>query len=290
MSCEGLYLVEPAGRKFRMMLHVTKVYAVEKSPYQEVMLVELEGFGRALVIDNFVQSTELDEYLYHELLVHPPMIVHPAPSRILIIGGGEGATLREVLKHATVKEAVMVDIDSVVVEFSKKYLEYMHQGSFNDPRARVVIMDGARYVREAPSGYFDVVLMDLTDPYAGDAAKPLYSEDFYREVKRVLRENGVIATQAGSSYFYPREYDYVLENVKKVFKYIVEYDTWIPSFGLNVNFIVASDAFNPGLITPEEFDARLAARNVKVKYINGRRYKGLIDKGITRPASSIYFE
>jgi len=283
VSDHGIFLLEPAGKTFKLQFKILKVYAVEKSPYQEIVFAELDGFGKALVIDNFIQSTESDEAFYHELLVHPAMILHPNPARVLIIGGGEGATLREVLKHNTVKEAVMVDIDPVVVEFSKKYLEHMHQGSFNDPRARVIVMDGLKYVKEAPSGYFDVAIMDLTDPYAGDVAKPLYSEEFYRDVKKILGSNGVMVTQAGSSYFYTSEYDYVLGNIKKVFKYIGEYNIWIPSFGLNVNFIIASDTYNPHSITPQEFDEKLSMRGVKTRFINGEKYLGLLKLGALRP-------
>ncbi|ADV64991.1 spermidine synthase [Desulfurococcus mucosus] len=283
MNGEGLYLLEPAGKTFKLQFKVLKVYAVEKTPHQEMMLVELEGFGKALVIDNFIQSTEADEAFYHESLVHPAMALHPDPVRVLIIGGGEGATLREVLKHGTVREAVMVDIDPVVVEFSKKYLEYMHQGSFNDPRSRVLIMDGLRYVKEAPSDYFDVAIMDLTDPYAGDVAKPLYSEEFYRDVKRVLKRDGVMVTQAGSSYFYTSEYDYVLGNIGRVYRYTAEYNIWIPSFGLNVNFIVASDTYDPYSLTARDFDERLATRGVKTRFINGERYRGLLAIGALRP-------
>jgi len=283
VSDHGIFLLEPAGKTFKLQFKILKVYAVEKSPYQEIVFAELDGFGKALVIDNFIQSTESDEAFYHELLVHPAMVLHPNPARVLIIGGGEGATLREVLKHDTVKEAVMVDIDPVVVEFSKKYLEHMHQGSFNDPRARVIVMDGLKYVKEASPGYFDVAIMDLTDPYAGDVAKPLYSEEFYRDVKRILESNGVMVTQAGSSYFYTSEYDYVLGNIKKVFKYIGEYNIWIPSFGLNVNFIIASDTYNPHSITPQEFDEKLSMRGVKTRFINGEKYLGLLKLGALRP-------
>jgi len=283
VSDHGIFLLEPAGKTFKLQFKILKIYAVEKSPYQEIVFAELDGFGKALVIDNFIQSTESDEAFYHELLVHPAMVLHPNPARVLIVGGGEGATLREVLKHNMVKEAVMVDIDPVVVEFSKKYLEHMHQGSFNDPRARVIVMDGLKYVKEAPPGYFDVAIMDLTDPYAGDVAKPLYSEEFYRDVKRILGSNGVMVTQAGSSYFYTSEYDYVLGNIKKVFKYIGEYNIWIPSFGLNVNFIIASDTYNPHSITPQEFDEKLSMRGVKTRFINGEKYLGLLKLGALRP-------
>jgi spermidine synthase len=279
---EGVYIIEPAGKYIRLLFKVNKVFALERSPYQEVVFAEIEGFGRSLLLDRFIQSTERDEYIYHELLVHPAMAMHPNPGRVLIIGGGEGATLREVLKHNTVKEAVMVDIDPVVVEFSKRYLEHMHQGSFNDSRARVYIMDGYEYVKKAPSGHFDVVIMDLTDPYASEIARPLYSKEAFAEIKRVLRINGVVATQAGSSYFYPEEYRYVLESVKANFKHIVEYWFWVPSFGLNVNFIVGSDAYKLEDVV-DKIDEVLKSRGVKTKLVSGRLVEGLLKIGVLYP-------
>ncbi|MCC6041965.1 MAG: methyltransferase domain-containing protein [Desulfurococcaceae archaeon] len=279
---EGVYIIEPAGKYVRLLFKVNRVFALERSPYQEVMLAEIEGFGRSLLLDKFIQSTERDEYIYHELLVHPAMAMHLNPERVLIIGGGEGATLREVLKHNTVKEAVMVDIDPVVVEFSKRYLEHMHQGSFNDPRARVYIMDGYEYVKKAPSGYFDVVIMDLTDPYASEIAKPLYSREAFAEIKRVLKADGVVATQAGSSYFYPEEYRYVLESVKANFKHVAEYWFWVPSFGLNVNFVVGSDAYRLEDVVGK-MDEVLKSRGVKTKLVSGRLVEGLLKIGVLYP-------
>lgn len=279
---EGVYIIEPAGKYMRLLLRVNRVYATEKSPYQEVVFADIEGFGRSLLIDKFIQSTEKDEYIYHELLVHPAMSLHPNPERVLILGGGEGATLREVLKHSTVKEAVMVDIDPVVVEFSKKYLEHMHRGSFSDSRAKVVIMDGKDYVKQAPSSYFDVVIMDLTDPYAGETAKPLYSPEAFREIRRILRDDGVIVTQAGSSYFYPEEYKWVLSSVKSSFRYISEYWFWVPSFGLNVNFILASNAYKL-----EEYvntiSERLRQRGVETRLVSGGLIEGLLKIGVLYP-------
>jgi spermidine synthase len=273
-------VIEPVSEYTKQILRLKRVYAAEKTPYQEIVFAELEGFGRALLIDEFVQSTERDEHIYHELLVHPALALHPEPRRVLIVGGGEGATLREVLKHNTIEEAVMVDIDEKVVEFSKKYLEVMHKGSFYDPRAKIIIMDGLEYVRRAPSSYFDAVIMDLTDPYAGPTALPLYSFEAFREIKRILRPNGVLATQAGSSYFYPKEYREVKENIEKNFRYLAEYWTWIPSFATNVNFIVASDAYDLYSLSAESFDERLRARKVTTRYLSGRRLTAHLNMGV----------
>ncbi|WP_448579417.1 spermine/spermidine synthase domain-containing protein [Thermosphaera sp.] len=283
MNDEGFYLIEPAGKSLKCLFKIKRVLALEKTPYQDIAFVELEGFGKSLIIDNYVQSTETDEHFYHELLVQPAMTLHPYPRKILIIGGGEGATLREVLKHNTVEEAVMVDIDERVVEFSKKYLEHMHRGSFNDPRSKVIVMDGFEYVKKAPREYFDVVIMDLTDPYAGEPAKALYSSEFYYQVKKTMKKDAIIVTQAGSSYFYPNEYKYVLKNLKENFAFTGEYWTWIPSFGLNVNFVIASDVVNPGEVNPVEFDKRLEERGVRARYISGKRFLGLLLTGVIYP-------
>ena len=168
----GLIVIEPTTWYFQSIFRVKQVLAYTRSKYQKIGLVELEGYGRALILDDLVQSSEADEFIYHESLVHPAMTLHPEPRDVLIIGGGEGATLRDVLKHNCVKRAIMVDIDEVVVEFSKKYLEFMHQGSFYDPRSEVVIMDGFEYIKKVGERSFDVVILDLTDPYASEIAKP----------------------------------------------------------------------------------------------------------------------
>jgi spermidine synthase (EC 2.5.1.16)/spermine synthase (EC 2.5.1.22) len=278
----GLVIIEPASKYLKLLFKVNTVLAASRSPYQEIVFAEIDGFGRSLLLDKYIQSTERDEHFYHELLVQPAMLLHPNPEKVLILGGGEGATLREVLKHSTVKEAVMVDIDSIVVELSKKYLEHMHQGSFHDPRARVIIMDGKEYVKNAPSSYFDVVIMDLTDPYGSDIAKPLYSPEFFSEIKRVMKSDGVIATQAGSSYFFPEEYKYVLNSVSENFKHVAEYWFWVPSFGLNVNFIVGSDAYclDKEIVV---IDKRLRERGIKTKFINARILEGLLKIGVIYP-------
>ncbi len=272
---EGHVLFEPTIPGSSTIFLIKEIIAHKKTKYQDVLLAELEGFGLSLVIDNYIQSTLSDEYIYHESLVHPAMILHPSPRRVLILGGGEGATLREVLKHSTVKEAVMVDIDGEIVEFAKKYLEPMHRGSFNDPRARVVIMDGKKYVEKAieRGEKFDVVIMDLTDPYSSEVAKPLYSREFFENISRIMNSESVIVTQAGNTWFYGDAYKYVLENMMKVFKHILEYYAWIPSFTYVNNFILASNSIDPNSLGIEDVDKRLQDRGVLTKFFKGKTYE-----------------
>ena len=209
------------------------------------------------------------------------MILHPKPRKILIIGGGEGATLREVLKHNTVELAVMVDIDEVVIELCKKHLECMHKGAFEDPRAKIVISDGLKYVDEVHE-LFDVVILDLTDPYASVIARKLYTEQFYRKIYGKTSSGGVMVTQAGNSFFYEKEYLEAVKAVKQVFPIVLEYNVWIPSFAYACNFILASKKYDPKTLTPNDVDERLKERNVETVFFSGKTWNAIINTPIYR--------
>lgn len=265
------------------LIKLRRLYVYTKTRYQEIMLVEFEELGKGLVIDNYIQSTEADEHIYHESLVHPVLLTHPFPKKVLIIGGGEGATLREVLKHNCVEKAIMVDIDGELVEFAKKYLDVMHQNSFNDSRAEIIIMDGREYVAKQPNSLFDAVIIDLTDPYSSEIAKSLYSREFYKEIYRILKDDGIMVTQAGNSFFYYRVYEWVYNNLASVFPISMEYEVWIPSFGYSCNFIIGSKKYDPSKLDADSIDKRISERGLKLKYYNGRVHVSYVYKPITKP-------
>ncbi len=274
----GLGVVETVSKHTIMVTKIRRIIAAKKTKYQDVQIVEFEDFGRGLILDGLIQSTEADEYIYHETLVHPVMITHPNPKNVLVIGGGEGATLREVLKHESIVDsAVMVDIDGELVELAKKYLDFMHQGSFNHPKAKVVISDGREYVERTPSKSFDVVILDLTDPYGPEIARRLYSKEFYEEVRRILKDGGIMVTQAGSSFFYPNVYKSVLNNMASVFPIVREYWAWVPAFAYSCNFIVGSLRYDPAGISEDYIEKVLAERNLhgKLRLYSGRYHVAL---------------
>ncbi len=275
----GLFLAQPGDTALTVLYEVEEVIVKTRSPYQEIAVVKLKKFGKALVLDGLIQSTEADEYIYHEALVHPALTVHPEPKRVLILGGGEGATLREALKHSTVKEAVMVDIDPVVVEIARKHLIEWHRGAFDDPRARVVIMDGFKYVREAISRgeQFDVVIMDLTDPYGSEIAYTLYSRESFELLKKLVGSKGIVVTQAGNKFFFHKQYQAVLNNIRQVFSKVCEYGVWVPSFLYINNFIAASDTYDVCSIDAKTVDDRLRERKVETKMYSGRAHIGLVN-------------
>jgi len=267
-DASGLQIIQPVGRSSALMLRLKEVLAVKRSKYQEIVIGITEEFGKTLVLDGYVQSTEADEYLYHESLVQPAMLSHPNPRRVLILGGGEGATAREVLKHP-VERVTMVDIDEDVVELSKKFLEEMHRGAFNDPRLHVVIADGREYLLRTSEKY-DVIISDLTDPYSSEIAKELYTEPFFITVKNRLTDVGIFVTQAGSRFFYEETYNMVLQGLKSVFRYVMAYSVWVPSFGYACEFIMASDSIDFNQITAQIIDQRMLERRVRTKFFNGK--------------------
>ncbi|KSW11791.1 spermidine synthase [Pyrodictium occultum] len=275
--------------EFRLSLYqpgglMGTIYAVDevlynsKSRYQHIMIVKLRGFGKTLVLDGLIQSTESDEHIYHEALVHPAMTVHPNPRRVLILGGGEGATLREVLRHSTVEKAVMIDIDEEVIEVSKKYLPEWHRGAFDDPRTELHIMDGFEYVKRASERgeRFDVVIMDLTDPYGSDIAAQLYSRSAFELISRVLSSDGIVVTQAGCSTLFPDVFKRVYNAARQVFQHVREYAVWVPSFAYANSFIAMSNKYRIDSVSREEVDRRLAERGVKTRFYNGLRHIAMI--------------
>jgi len=286
ISIIGAAVVQGIGRASIMVSRVTALQIIKKSKYQEIVVADLEDFGRSLILDGYIQSAELDEYIYHESLVHPAMVLHPNPRKVLIIGGGEGATLREVLKHRTVERVVMVDIDEDVVNVAKQYLEQMHMNAFDDPRAQVVIADGKAYIEKCGEQY-DVIILDLTDPYSAEISKELYTEEFYRKVYDRLTDDGIAVTQAGNSFFFEDVYDFVLSNIRKVFPLVFEYNVWIPSFGYACNFILGSKKYDPYTINATEIDKRLTDREVETKFFCGTTYLSMRYTPIYRRSQSI---
>ncbi|MBR57813.1 MAG: spermidine synthase [Myxococcales bacterium] len=180
----------------RFSLKVEKVLCHRFTEFQELWIGETSDFGRVMMLDGYIMLSERDEFVYHEMLSHVPLLSHPAPRDVLIIGGGDGGTLREVLRHSEVERVTLCEIDEAVVQASKEFLPSICEGSFVDPRADVQIGDGIAYVRNLPSEALDVIIVDSTDPVG--PGELLFGEDFYAHCRRALRPDGIIALQSES--------------------------------------------------------------------------------------------
>lgn len=250
---------------------IKKLIFSGRTKYQEVMVVELYDFGLALILDGKVQSSIFDEFIYHELLVHPAMLAHPNPKKVLLIGGGEGATLREVLKHP-VEKVVMVDVDEEVVEICKKYMREMHQGSFDDPRVKLIIEDGRRFLKEGKE-MWDVIIIDVTDPIEGGPSKLLYTKEFYEIASERLDPKGVLVTQSSGMYIFPETFATIYRTIKEVFKYARATEAYVPVYMANWSFVIASDFIDPKGISAELAEKRAQERGLKgLKFFEPKRY------------------
>jgi spermidine synthase len=239
---------------------VRRIIYSGESKYQSIAIVEFDDVGKSLLLDGKVQSSVFDEFVYHESLVHPAMITHPNPRSVLILGGGEGATAREVLRYSSVEEVIMVDIDEEVIRVSRQYLPEMHQGAFDDERLRLVIGDGRRFLEESRET-FDVVILDLTDPLEGGPSYLLYTVEFYGLVKRRLSPMGIMVTQATSTSYSLRTYATILRTVSEVFPVARPYHAYVHSFDSSWGFVIGSLGPDPLSLGIDELNRRLS--NVK---------------------------
>lgn len=261
----GKYYLEKTSPTTYKMLEVKDRITYKQSKYQKIEVIEFKEYGKCLVLDNLIQLSEKDECLYHEMHVHPALISHEKPEKILIIGGGDGGVLREVLKHKTVKKVIIVEIDEEVIETVKKHLPNIPRGSFEDPRVKIIIEDGKIYVNKAKEK-FDVILMDLTDPEPTGPSIELYRTEFFKKVKGLLNDNGILLTQTSGYEIYPKIILDIQKALKNLFKYVGIYSSYVPSFGGEWTFTYASDSIDILKSSLMELRRRFKERKIETKY------------------------
>jgi spermidine synthase len=247
-----------------------------RSKFQSVEIINTAGFGVCLVLDGKIQSSEADEFIYHEALVQPAMLTHPRPERVFIAGGGEGATLREVLAHKTVKKAVMVDIDEEVVNLCRRFLPAWHRNAFDDPRAEIHFADARKYLEQS-SDKFDVIIIDLVDPLEEGPARLLYTREFYDIVKQRLGRTGIMSVQAEPAEWKNSDnFTAITSTLKKVFRIACPYRVHVPAFLGLWGFVAASQSLDPCKLSPEEIDARISSRlSKRLKSYDGLTHQGM---------------
>jgi len=247
-----------------------------RTRYQHMEIMETASYGKVLVLDGRIQSSVADDFIYHETLVHPVMMVHPRPESVLVIGGGEGATLREILRYPTVRRAVMVDIDQEVVEACRTHLPELHQGAFDDPRV-VVRHEDARGWLAATSERFDVAIVDLTEPLEAGPACLLFTREFYELLASRLTERGALTLQAGMTKLGELEfYASMGKTLAPVFPVIAPYQVSIPCFGTPWGFIVAGKGEDPRQVPGEEIDRRVRDRvRGELRFYDGQAHQHL---------------
>ena len=257
---------------------IRQTYYSGRTPFQDVVVMDGAAFGRSLVLDGKTQSTEVDEFAYHEGLVHPSMIAHDGPRSVFVAGGGEGATIREVLRHKTVDRVVMVDIDRKVVELCREHLPNHHRNSFDDPRVELIHDDCLTYL-ENNDERFDVFVIDVPDPLEAGPAYLLYTQEFYLLLRERMNPGGVMVAQSGPTgpSFYEQCFSAVANTVSSVFPMVALSETFVPSFGSTWGFVIGSLGPDPARMTVEDADRRLSERVTgELRYFDGTTLKGMV--------------
>jgi len=270
------WLIDELSEDLVQIHGIQRVLHAKATIFQQAQIVETHTFGICLVLDGKIQSGAKDEFIYHESLVHPAMLAHPDPRRVFIAGGGEGATLRDVLMHKTVDKAVMVDIDEQVVKLCSKYLPTFHRGAFQDKRAEVRYEDARRYIAETKDR-FDVAVIDLADPVEEGPARMLYTREFYQLVKDKLTPGGIMVVQSGQSgYINVHNFCAINGTLRSIFKIVRPYQVYVPSFVDLWGFHTASDTIDPARLKQGEINKMIKAR------ISGnlRSYDGIAHRGL----------
>jgi spermidine synthase len=256
---------------------VTQVLLYRKTPYQELYIVETGAYGKALVLDGKWQSCTVEEFLYHEPLVHPAMIMQGAPRKVLILGGGEGATAREVLRWTSVEQVTMVDIDRDVVDACRQYLPEMHQGVFDHPRFQLVIGDALDFL-DASQDQWDIVISDLSDPIESGPSFKLFTKEYFEKIHRVLAPQGVFVVQAGAvSLPEMTLHARLSRTLETVFAHVASYCSFTATYGRPWGFIVASEQPIDLQPVPAEVDRLLQEKTTGgFKMLDGTTLLGLL--------------
>ncbi len=263
---KGMWFTEHQTPALGITCKIKETLMVEKTPFQDLAVVDTETFGRMLILDNTVQTTIMDEFVYHEMIVHVAMNTHPNPKRVLVIGGGDGGTIREVIKHSSVEKATLVEIDQCVIDAAKKYLPEISI-ALDDPRVEVICDDGIKHVKESESEY-DVIIVDSTDPVG--PAVGLFSAEFYKAVYRALTPDGVFVAQTESPFFNKELISRIWQDVKGIYPVTKFYTASIPTYPSGLwSFTIGSKVFDPETVDHTKFEI------IPTRYYNPELHKAV---------------
>jgi len=252
----------------------TREFEHFRSPYQSVEVHDSADFGKLFRLDGHFMTSERDEFFYHEMLVHTAAITHPAPERALIVGGGDGGSAEELLKHASIKSVTLAEIDLAVVDISRKYLRSVHKGALDDPRVALKITDGFQYVRTS-SESFDLIVLDLTDP--GGPSTPLYTQDFYRACAARLSPVGAMTLHVASPVAHPDRIRAAIGSLRAAFPLVTPYLASVPLYGGLWMMACCSGTLDPRKLAAYEVDRRIAQRRISdLQYYNGEVHRAAL--------------
>ena len=259
-----LWYTEKHSENVGITMKVTKSLFSGRSDFQQLDIVETLQYGKMMLLDGLVMVTERDEFVYHDMITHPALFTHPDPKKVLVIGGGDGGTIREIMKHPGVEQAVLCEIDGLVIDQSIELLPSMScEIDGSNPRVKLHVDDGIAYIK-AHQGQFDVIMVDSTDPIG--PAEGLFEENFYQAVFAALKDDGIMVAQSESPFYHAEIQKNMYRNVRAVFPLVEMYQAFIPTYPSGFwSFAFASKKYHP----VKDFDReRAKGRGFYTKYYN----------------------
>ena len=265
---------ENVGENLTIQYHLRGRVFSGRSEFQQIDILDTEEYGRMLFLDGVANSSERDEFIYHEALVHPALLTHPNPRTVCVIGGGEGATLREIFRHPGIDRVVMVDIDRRLVELCREYLPDFSAGAFEDPRLELIFGDGRRYLEETDET-FDVILVDLSDPVPDSPAVYLFTKDFYKVIFDRLAPDGAACFQGESLQPWRCElHARMFNTLSAIFPITRPYAYTLPCFHEIHSMILTSKRYDPG---ETDLGTRVEERGLDLDYLSPNMLKGIFN-------------
>lgn len=245
-----LWFTEKQTESFGITAKIKQTLHTEQTEFQKLDMVETEEFGNMLILDGMVMTTQKDEFVYHEMVAHIPLFTHPNPENVLVVGGGDGGVIREVLKHPSVKKATLVEIDGKVIEYSKQYLPEI-AGELENPRVEVIVGDGFMHIAKSENEY-DVIMVDSTEP-VGPAVN-LFTKGFYAGISKALKEDGLFVAQTDNPWFKADLIRNVQRDVKEIFPITKLYIANIPTYPSGMwTFVLGSKKHDPLQVEENRF-------------------------------------
>jgi len=270
----GMIIAETHTSAATWLYQVERMILEGRTKYQTYQIAEVPRFGKSLFLDYNIQTSLMDEHIFHECMSQPAMTLHPHPRKVAVCGGGEGATLREALAHNTVEAAVMIDIDEELVEMVKAHMPEWHRGAFEDPRTTLLHQDARQYLADNQGANFDVILSDLPNPHENGPGQMLFTKEYFQICAGAMADDGVFAMQAGSANMnYPECMACcikTLESLKGTFPYVRGYWGFVTTFFMPWGFVLASKIHDPAALSEAEIARRFAARGVRTRYYTPR--------------------
>jgi len=266
-------LMEPLSASTGFYIRAGKQIGEWQTKFQKMQIYETPHYGKLFRLDGFNMTSEKEEFVYHENLIHPALTAHAAPKKVLVIGGGDGGSSEEALKHPSVENVTMVEIDADVITVAKEHFHAVHNGVFDNPKLTVRIDDGMKFVRDTQER-FDLIALDLNDPVGPAAA--LYSMEFFQQLRTALAPGGALTLHLGSPVAQPQRVADLAQRLNSVFRIVRVYTMYIPLYGSLWSMAVCSDKLDPKAFTADEIDRRIEARKMQeLRYYNGETHEGV---------------